>query len=101
MGCQLIQNFNSLKKQIKEIIIENKKHKRLNNKKLSNNNVLIIDNIGPETIYKIKKILLTLSEYEGISFVHKKEKENEKYKNYIKIFQDMEKNYLIIKKSLK
>ena len=57
---------------VKQIILENKERKKINKKKLSNNIVLKIDNIGPQSIIKLKKILLKLSENEGISFKHEK-----------------------------
>src|SRR5690554_4795315 len=59
-------------KKVKEIILENKKRKRLNKKKLPNKTILEIDNIGPQSIMKIKKILKKLSEQEGIQFLNNK-----------------------------
>src|SRR5690554_214209 len=67
-------------KKVKEIILENIKRKRLNKKKLPNKTILEIDNIGPQSIMKIKKILKKLSEQEGIRFLNNKG-HKKKYKN--------------------
>lgn len=68
---------------VKKIILENKQRKKINQKKLSNNIVLKIENIGPQTVSKIKQILLKLSEEEGISFSHGKgERKTELQKLY-------------------
>ncbi|ERJ10861.1 uracil phosphoribosyltransferase protein [Haloplasma contractile SSD-17B] len=53
---------------VTKVILENKERKRLNRKKLSNNTRLKIDNIGPQTIMRIKQLLLKVSELEGVEF---------------------------------
>jgi transposase len=68
---------------VKKIILENKQRKKINQKKLSNNTIVKIDNIGPQTIHKIKQILLKLRDKEGISFSHTKgERKTELQKLY-------------------
>ena len=56
----------------KKTILENKERKKLNKKKLSNKEILKIDNIGPESITKIKTILKRISKEEEIEFTTKK-----------------------------
>lgn len=59
---------------VKQIINENKKRKKLNKKKIRNNHVLKIDNIGPLQVMRIQKILKIISEKGGITFVKNKGK---------------------------
>jgi transposase len=57
---------------VKEVILENKDRKRLNKKKLPHKVHFKIDNIGPQSIMKIKQILKKLSEQEEIKFTSSK-----------------------------
>lgn len=59
---------------VKDIINKNKERKKINKKKISNNHVLKIDNIGPLQVMKMQRILKLISEKEGISFVESKNK---------------------------
>jgi len=57
---------------VEEIIRENKQRKRLNKKKLSNSTVLKINNIGPQTISRIKDTLMSIKDKEDIKFTNSK-----------------------------
>ena len=57
---------------VKKVVLENKKRKRVNKKKLPHNIHLEIDNIGPQSIVKIKAILEKLAHKEAIEFKYGK-----------------------------
>lgn len=71
------------KDKVKKVILENKDRKRLNLKKLPHKADLKIDNIGPQSILKIKRILKRISELEKIEFTSSKgQKKHEIQKLY-------------------
>ena len=57
---------------IREVIEKNRKRKLTKHKKLSNNNIIEIDNCSPLDMLKLQKNLMAIADGEGIGFVYGK-----------------------------
>lgn len=73
---------------VKRVVLENKKRKRLNKKKLPHDIHLKIDNIGLDSIMRVKAILRKISEKEGIEFVYGKGKKQTELQRIYELFTE-------------